>query len=332
MILSDELKEGSNFFVSALKGGEILREKRLSAITFVAVLCFLLTAPLFANTIFPNNDLSKDKIPENSEESILASPDPFVTFTGTITGVGIPCPAPGVFAEAVVGDSWTLTYTFDAATSDVDVNPTAGQYRNPITDMTLEIGSTTVSGTPGQAIPGGYSSLIFVNLVTSGFADYGVQIGLPDTSAWASVNLYDDTGTPFADDSLPLGMPIPLEAKFPTFRHFSLRAMGSTQICIEGTVEDVIVPSDYIIDYMIDTVDAYVSSGILKAGAGNSLTKKLVSAMDHIVRDNYHAASQKLGDFIDQVSALIRSRRLPVEEGEELIALAQKTIDLLVAS
>jgi len=164
--------------------------------------------------------------------------DPFVTltFTGTVTGVGVQCPAPGMFAGAVVGDSWTLTYTFDASTSDVDGSSTAGQYRNPITYMTLEIGSTTVSGTPGQAIPGGFSSMIFVNLVTSGFADYGVQTGLPDTSTWASVNLYDDTGTPYADDSLPLSIPTPLETKFPTLRHFSLR--NSTLVCIEGTVED----------------------------------------------------------------------------------------------
>ncbi|MHA2068686.1 MAG: hypothetical protein ACXABY_30350, partial [Candidatus Thorarchaeota archaeon] len=48
MILSDKLKEDSDFFVSALGGGEILREKRIRAIIFALVLCFLLAAPLFA--------------------------------------------------------------------------------------------------------------------------------------------------------------------------------------------------------------------------------------------------------------------------------------------
>ena len=166
--------------------------------------------------------------------------DPFVTltFTGTITEVGEQCQPPEEFADAVVGDSWTLTYTFDASATDVDGSPTAGQYQNLITYMTLEIGSNTVSGTPGQAIPGELLSAIFVNRGTSS-ADYGVEAGLPDNSAWALVTLKDDTGTPFVDDSLPLSIPTPLETKFPTLRHFSLRAMGSTLICIEGTVEDI---------------------------------------------------------------------------------------------
>jgi hypothetical protein len=54
-------------------GEERMREKRFSAITFAIVFCFLLAAPLIANTSFPNSNLSKDKILENSEESILES-------------------------------------------------------------------------------------------------------------------------------------------------------------------------------------------------------------------------------------------------------------------
>jgi hypothetical protein len=305
-----------------------LREYKFSAIAFVVALCFLLLAPLFASTSFPTNDLSKDILRENSEESILAAPDPFVTltFTGTITEVGVHLPPPDVFSDVVVGDSWTLTYTFDVATRDVDGRPTAGQYRNPITDMTLKIGSTTVSGTPGQALPNWYSSLIGVNL-GSGYADYTAMTGLPDTSAWAQVILDDEIGAPFADDSIPLSIPIPLEAKFPTSRQFLLRALGSTWICIKGTLEDIVYPPDYIINYMIDAVDGLVSSGVLKAGT--SLTKKLESAIDLLNRDNHHAASKKLGDFIDQANALIRSGRLPMEDGQELISLAQKVIDLL---
>lgn len=167
---------------------------------------------------------------------VHANSDITLAFTGTITKVNWQCPNPEIFKGATVGDSWTLTYTFTTTAGDVDPNPTAGQYRNLITDMTLEIGSTTVSGTPGAAIPGGFSSVIAVNLGL-GYADYVVQTGLPDASAWATVILSDDSGTPFTDDSLPLDIPTPLDVKFPDQRYFSLRAFENTQICILGIFE-----------------------------------------------------------------------------------------------
>jgi hypothetical protein len=277
--------------------------------------------------------LSKDRILEDSEESILAAPGPFVTlaFTGTITEVEFPCPPPTVFADVAVGDRWTLIYTFDAATIDIDPNTNAGQYRNPVTDMTLKIGSTTVSGAPGQALPSGYFSMIGVNLGL-GYADYTVMTGLPDASAWAQVMLTDEIGTPFVDDSLPLEIPTPLEANFPTQRYFLLRAPGSTDICIMGAVEGTVVPPEIIIGSMIDAVDALVSTSVLEAGVGTSLTKKLEVAIDLLGRDNYHAASQMLGAFIDQVEALVTSGRLPEEEGQELIALGEQVIESLGAT
>ncbi|MFX1263018.1 MAG: PKD domain-containing protein [Promethearchaeota archaeon] len=83
---------------------------------------------------------------------------------------------------------------------------------------------------------------------------------------------------------------------------------------------------------IISHVENLVDSGVLKSGAGSSLRRKLVSAIDLMDSGNTHAASQKLGDFIDQVNALIRAGRLSVKEGEKLIALAQEIIHFLMDS
>ena len=90
---------------------------------------------------------------------------------------------------------------------------------------------------PGTAIPGGHDSVITVNL-TPAYADYVVQAGLPDASAWASVSLSDNTSTPFTDDSLPQGLPTPLAAAFPDLRAFALREVGSSLVCVQGDVVD----------------------------------------------------------------------------------------------
>ncbi|MHA2187524.1 MAG: hypothetical protein ACW99V_04725, partial [Candidatus Thorarchaeota archaeon] len=53
MILSDGLKEDSDFFVSALGGGERLKEKRLKLIVLVVGLCLILTLPVLATAFMP---------------------------------------------------------------------------------------------------------------------------------------------------------------------------------------------------------------------------------------------------------------------------------------
>jgi hypothetical protein len=162
-----------------------------------------------------------------------------IALSGIITEVSSTPPAP--FSEVVVGDTWTLSYTFDTSVLDVDGSPSAGQYQNPVTEMTLTIGSDTVTGVPGTgAIPGEYDSVIAVNLGTGGYADYTAQVSLPDSSAWAQVALYDDDGTPFVDDSLPPALPTPLKDNFPDLRRFFLRQPGSTGIFLIG--ENVNVP------------------------------------------------------------------------------------------
>ena len=58
------------------------------------------------------------------------------------------------------------------------------------------------------------------------------------------------------------------------------------------------------------------------------LNSLAIALMD---KKNPFAASKELGDFIDTVNALIRSGRIPVEEGEMLITLAQRLIGVLLA-
>jgi hypothetical protein len=81
-----------------------------------------------------------------------------------------------------------------------------------------------------------------------------------------------------------------------------------------------------------DQVQSLVDSGVLKTGVGNALTRKLDDAIGHLEKDNPHAASQNLGNFIDQINSLVNSGRLSGEDGDELIAMAQAVIDWLGGS
>lgn len=110
---------------------------------------------------------------------------------------------------------------------------------------------------------------------------------------------------------------------------------------IQGWYHNPGAPTDYysiwkgddnLVNMLITHVEDLVDSGVLKHGAGNSLIKKLESVIALLDKGNLHGASQKLNDFIDLVEALIRSGRLLVEEGQELIALAQEIIELLGAT
>jgi hypothetical protein len=160
-----------------------------------------------------------------------------IALTGIITDVSVLAPAP--FSGVGVGDTWTLSYTFDVeGILDVDGSNDAGQYRNAVTDMTLTIGSETVTRVPGMAIPGVYGSVIYVNLTTD-YTDYSAQVSLPDDSAWAQVSLWDNSGTPFVDDSLPPELPMPLSDMFPDGRKFFLRQPESTNIFLIGEINAI---------------------------------------------------------------------------------------------
>ena len=90
---------------------------------------------------------------------------------------------------------------------------------------------------------------------------------------------------------------------------------------LKGTYQD---PTRNIIAHIEDLVDG----GILGADAGSSLNETLDSAIALMDNGDLMAASQKLNDFIDQVNAL----DLPVENRDELIALAQEIIEVLIST
>jgi hypothetical protein len=79
---------------------------------------------------------------------------------------------------------------------------------------------------------------------------------------------------------------------------------------------------------IITHIENLVNSGILGPEAGSSLNETLDSAIALMDNGDLMAASQKLNDFIDQVNAL----DLPVENRDELIALAQEIIEVLIST
>lgn len=174
---------------------------------------------------------------EGTRFDLTASSIGLVTFSfdGSITRVDATPPTP--FQGTQQCDPWTLSYTFDPSGAfDVDPSPTAGQYRDLVTTMTLGIRAVSVTGTPSLAVPNDLASGIFTNLGLDAYADYAAVTGLPDPSGWVQVNLRDDTGTPFDSDALPVVLPGPLEIAFPTARDFFFRKPQSTSLFLRGTV------------------------------------------------------------------------------------------------
>jgi hypothetical protein len=73
-------------------------------------------------------------------------------------------------------------------------------------------------------------------------------------------------------------------------------------------------------------VESLVAQEALNAGEGNSLSAKLRNAAQQIYQGNTTPAINQLLAFIDQVQALIRSRRLSPAEGQQLIDQANSII------
>ncbi|MCP4677261.1 MAG: hypothetical protein GY854_17455 [Deltaproteobacteria bacterium] len=161
----------------------------------------------------------------------------FFTFSGEITQVFEIPPPP--FEQVDIGDTWTLTYTYDPNDGiDVDGRDTAAQVRNIVTSMSLTIAGTTVSGVPGPAVPSEpYDSVVFLNM-NPGSSDYAVQAGLPDASAWTQISFSDAGGTPFDSDALPAMIPTPYDVVFPEYQTFNLRS-GSNVHFLRGQIGQV---------------------------------------------------------------------------------------------
>ncbi len=191
-----------------------------------------------------------------------------IRLSGTVTEVVSTPPAP--FDGVAVGDSWSLEIALDEGALDVDGSSTAGQYREAVTRMSLTLGDGSVSGAPGASIPGGYGSVVSVNL-GEGYADWSAQLGLPDASAWAQIALWDESGTPFRDDALPLDID---PADFPDQQSYYLRLPGSSALFLQGELseveeppERVIVPSDGTLTIQ-DAIDLVADGGTIELEAG----------------------------------------------------------------
>ncbi|MGY5853128.1 MAG: hypothetical protein RTU92_06140 [Candidatus Thorarchaeota archaeon] len=78
-----------------------------------------------------------------------------------------------------------------------------------------------------------------------------------------------------------------------------------------------------------DNVEDLIDIGVLSAGEGNSLTKKLESVIAALDRHNYIAAYNKLSAFTNEVNALIASGRLTESEGGTLLEAAEEIASFL---
>ncbi|MFW9823769.1 MAG: ABC transporter substrate-binding protein [Candidatus Thorarchaeota archaeon] len=105
---------------------------------------------------------------------------------------------------------------------------------------------------------------------------------------------------------------------------------------VQGWYYNLGAPTDYyslwkeednLVNVLIKYVEDIVNNEVLSQGEGNSLIKKLESAIRLMDKGNLQGASQKLNDFINQVEALTMSGRLPMEIGQEFIALAYEIIE-----
>jgi hypothetical protein len=83
------------------------------------------------------------------------------------------------------------------------------------------------------------------------------------------------------------------------------------------------------IEQLIGEVEQLYNDGSLSAGEANSLTSKCDGAMAALDKGNTRAASNKLGSFINEVNAMVKSGRLGADEGRTLMDAAQAAIDAI---
>ncbi len=86
---------------------------------------------------------------------------------------------------------------------------------------------------------------------------------------------------------------------------------------------------DEILVELKDEIRALGLFGTLRRGVAHSLTAKVIQVERKINEGKLRPAINQLGAFINQVNALVRSRRLRPEQGAELIELAEAAIAAL---
>ncbi|HEX5733161.1 MAG TPA: right-handed parallel beta-helix repeat-containing protein [Blastocatellia bacterium] len=80
------------------------------------------------------------------------------------------------------------------------------------------------------------------------------------------------------------------------------------------------------IQALIGNIESLVAQGVLNHGQGNALTSKLRAALQQLERGNTRAAANQINAFINQVDALVRSRRLSPQQGQALIDAAMNIL------
>lgn len=80
---------------------------------------------------------------------------------------------------------------------------------------------------------------------------------------------------------------------------------------------------------IIDLINDFVNSGDLTKGSANSLTSKLDTAIQKMANNDNATAINLLHAFIFQVSALVNSGQLSLEDGQQLINSANAVILVL---
>ncbi len=79
-------------------------------------------------------------------------------------------------------------------------------------------------------------------------------------------------------------------------------------------------------EVLTSDIEQLVTAGTLNSGEGNSLTSRLDAAVKQLDRGNGGAAINQIQAFINQVNALIMSKRVTPEEGQLLIGAASVMI------
>lgn len=92
------------------------------------------------------------------------------------------------------------------------------------------------------------------------------------------------------------------------------------------------IPPAAAVQALRGQVAGLVAAGSLSKGNGNALDKKLAGALKKIEQLNVPPAVGKLGAFVNQVSAFMRSGKLSAAEGQPLIDAARVVMDYLLAN
>ena len=102
-------------------------------------------------------------------------------------------------------------------------------------------------------------------------------------------------------------------------------------ISISPEVEPPILSSRELLEALVAEVEAQSLAGILGAGNANSLTRKLMAAMNSLESNRTKAAVNQIRSFIRELQALVRSGRLDAGAGDQLISAASEIVEALLA-